>query len=251
MQFSWGELRDDLERAARAIRKRWFEALPVLCLAALAWVFGEALGYREGSPQFVQLVGGVALVLGEAYVMRVFGPDVGLPVGEPRRSGAYLLWGALCTGWPVLLYAIVALVIALTVANAVPLLRPLTPGGSVFWYVLFGPSNVLLSIQGWAFSYVAVDGAAAPDAIANVLRALDRAALVRAVVIALLFALIWASFWYGLHAFAARFGALPGAAASALAYVVVYIITYAVLLTTRPAVPSITAVPYEASAAPS
>lgn len=251
MQFSWGELRNDLVRAAHAIRARWIEVLPVLCLAALAWVLDEAVGYRRNSAGIVPLVGVIALVLGEAYVMRVFGPEVGLPVGEPRRSGAYLLWGALWTAWPVLLYSLIALVFDLIVASAFPPLEPRTAAGSMFLTALYAPSWVLAAVAGWAFSYVAVDGAAATNAIAEVLRALDRATFVRAVVLAVLFALAGAPFWYGLHTFAARFGLVPAVAASALTYVVLYIVAYAVLLTTRPAVPSITAVPFEASAAPS
>jgi len=65
----------------------------------------------------------------------------------------------------------------------------------------------------------------------------------RAVAIAVLFALVGAPFRYGLHPFAARFGLVPAVAASAVTYVVLYIVTYAVLLTTRPTVRSISAVP--------
>ncbi|MDB5071044.1 MAG: hypothetical protein JWM87_2155 [Candidatus Eremiobacteraeota bacterium] len=249
MRFSWRELQDDLALAVHAIGARWIEVLPALCVAALAWVLGEGLRYGESSAGFVHLVGLVALVVAEAYVMRVFGPVVGRPVGEPRRSEVYLLWAALWTGWPVWLYMAVALVIDLTVANAVPSLQPRTAAGSILSTALFAPAYVLATIQGWAFSYVAVDGATATDATANVLHAVNRTTFVRAVVIAVLLALVGMPFWFGLHGFAARFGPLPAAAASAVTYVVLYIVTYAVWVTTRPAVPAITAVPYEASAA--
>jgi hypothetical protein len=251
MKFSWVELRRDLELAAHAIRARWIEVLPALCAAALAWVLGEAMGYRGKSPGFIALIGVVALVLGEAYAMRVFGPEVDRPVGEPRRSGIYLMWAALCTIWPLLLYVPAAFVMDLTVANAVPALRPGTAAGGTLIWVLFAPACLLLTIQGWAFSYVAVDGAAALDAMSNVLRALNRATFLRAVVITGVIVVVGMPFSYGLHPLAERYGALAASAASALASVVQYIIAYAVLLTTRPDVPAIRAVPYEAAGAQS
>jgi len=244
--FSWLAFRRDLELAGRAVRTRGGTVL----LMTIPVVVVEAAGAQPGPwASWAQNAGLVGTIFVAAWAMRAYAPEVGRPIGEPPRSGWYLLWASICTSWPTVLAAACSVALLYGIFAALGSVAP--PAATAITLAVFAPVTIVVVLQGWAYSYVAVDGAAAPDATMNMLREIvKRDVVVRAALLALLYlvldvVLYFVPNWLLAHWF-------PSRVTSFILYMVAgvagYTYFFAAILTTRPMVPSLLAVPWTAPA---
>jgi hypothetical protein len=132
-----------------------------------AWQFASTLAY----------LGGIALlVVAQAAALRSYARTVQQPFADPQPPPWYLWWAALWTAWPMAVALVVFVIVAPAIAEAFGSRRPFAPVTSAFSALVV----LFWIVQNWAFSYVAVEGFSAGDAIAGVLNRLrDRAVFAR------------------------------------------------------------------------
>ncbi|MBV8581434.1 MAG: hypothetical protein JOZ86_12485 [Candidatus Eremiobacteraeota bacterium] len=167
MAAPWREPLRDLGAASALLRASWRAFLVPLLAATLVLALDQAMQGTHASV-FVTPAALAALAYAQACSFRAFAAELDAPIGAPMRGFWYLLWGAFCTALPVLIAAIPSFAVWFAVSKSFPEAWE----RAIALQVIFAPMSLLVVLQGWAYSYVAVDGADAPAATGGLLQAL-------------------------------------------------------------------------------
>jgi hypothetical protein len=239
----WRQLAGDFEPVPGMVRGslRVFGPMvvAVMLLEISAMLGGRSAG--QFASALTYLSGIASLVVAQATALRSYARTMQQPFADPQPALWYLWWAALWTTWPMAVALAFFVIVAPAIAEAFGSRRPFAPVTSAFSAVV-----VLLSIvQNWAYSYVAVDGYSAGDAIAGVLNRLrDRAVFARiAIFTTIVSAAEFVNHLFGGLAAHWRWAPMAIFAFSIIPAVLAYPYFWAALLRTRPSIDEPLAVP--------